>query len=101
MTVDDEHLNWWRSLPTMRITMREAEKLLEYSATNPTGAYPGKRWRRHDGAFDHNAKANGLTPRWIIRTYEEVPGNDKIVRNGQYRAVIAVPMGRLVEEKIV
>jgi hypothetical protein len=88
--VERSHYDWWRSLPTMRITMREALELGEYSATNPTGVTPGKRWRRHNGAFDQSFKRQGGVPRWIIRTYEAIPGDDKHVSNGQYRAVIRV-----------
>lgn len=93
---DKYHRKWWLSLPRMRVTMAEALALPEYSATNPTGVRPGKTWRRHDGAFDHEARARGLRPRWVICTYEAIPGDDTRVRNGRYRAVIRVPMGRRV-----
>jgi hypothetical protein len=78
----------------MRITYAEARSLPEYSATNPTGVTPGKRWRRHNGAHDMSFQRAGGVPRWMICTYEEIPGDDKFVRNGQYRPVIRVKMGR-------
>jgi hypothetical protein len=34
------------------MTRATFEALAEYSATKPSGVYPGKMWRRHDGAFD-------------------------------------------------
>lgn len=77
---DQKSLAFWRSLPPMYITLREALALPEYSGSNPTGAYPGKRWRRHNGVHDMAFKAAGGVPRWII--CEEVPENDKI---GRYR----------------
>lgn len=39
----------------------------EYSATYPTGVIPGKRWRRHDGAFDPTCK----DPGWLLCEYSE------------------------------
>ena len=99
MSVDEKSRAYWLSLPTMRITMAEATKLLEYSASNPSGAYPGKRWRRHNGAFDHRFKALGGIPRWVICTYEEIPDDPKHVKNGVYRAVIRVPMRRHIGEE--
>lgn len=91
---DYEALHWWRDLPPYIISMREAVKLPEYSATNPTGVSPGKRWRRHNGVHDHNFRRMGGVPRWIICTYEEIPGDNTMVLNGRYRAVIRVKMGR-------
>jgi hypothetical protein len=93
---NEKHWNWWRSLPPLEVTMSTALKLPEYSASNPTGAWPGKMWRRDDGAYDHEAKARGVQPLWVIRTYEKIPGDDKNVLIGTYRAVIRVPMGRRV-----
>jgi hypothetical protein len=73
MTVDERALEYWRSLPPLLITMREALKLPEYSASNPTGVRPGKRWRRENGAFDHAFKREGGKPRWVICAYEDAP----------------------------
>ena len=95
-TVDEDSREFWRGLPPMQITYAEAKALPEYSASNPTGVQPGKRWRRHNGVHDTHFKKQGGIPRWIIRTYEEVTGNDKIVANNWYRPVIRVKMGRRV-----
>lgn len=92
--VDDYALARWRALPPLRITMAKAVELPEYSATNPTGVRPGKMWRRCNGAHDQQFKRAGGVPRWMICTYEEIPGDDTRVKNGYYRALIRVPMGR-------
>jgi hypothetical protein len=42
------------------------EELAEYSATNPSGAYEGKMWKRHDGAFDFKFLARGGKPTWML-----------------------------------
>lgn len=34
------------------MTQRTFDALAEYSSTYPTGVYPGKMWRRDDGAYD-------------------------------------------------
>jgi len=47
------------------------ERLAEYSATKPTGVYPGKMWRRHDGAFDREFLARGGKPEWLLCWYGE------------------------------
>lgn len=53
----------------------EAIGLPEYSATIPTGTTPGKRWKRHDGAYDPSVN----DPFWIIGEYgPEVDGYVKI-----------------------
>lgn len=68
----------WRQPPPERIEiddkhalMTEAtfKDLLEYSATIPSGVYPGKMWRRHDGAFDMNSKR---PPKWMLCWFGEV-----------------------------
>jgi hypothetical protein len=45
------------------------ERLKEYSCTKPTGCYPGKMWKRHDGAFDPDFLASGGTPEWLLCWY--------------------------------
>jgi hypothetical protein len=72
-------LLWWRQLPPMQVTLQELKKLPEYSTTNPTGVIPGKRWRRHNGAFDSGFKAAGGIPRWVICRYEEAPDESRNV----------------------
>jgi hypothetical protein len=43
--------------------------LAEYSCTNPSGAYEGKMWKRHDGAFDRAYLASGGKPEWKLVWY--------------------------------
>lgn len=51
------------------------EKLAEYSGTRPTGVYPGKMWRRHDGVFDGDFRARGGKPTWLLCWYgNSAPG---------------------------
>lgn len=45
------------------------ERLAEYSATQPSGCYPGKMWRRHDGLFDAAFRAKGGVPEWLLCWY--------------------------------
>lgn len=59
--------------------------LAEYSASNPTGVYEGKMWKRHDGAFDHRFLARGGRPVWLLCWYgrselpEHVSNNSRII----------------------
>lgn len=102
LTVDEHSLAYWRSLPPLQITMRKAAELPEYSATNPTGVTPGKRWRRENGAFDHAFKRQGGRPRWVICEYQEAPDeidrrSGKVVRMCKtvtFRPVVRVKMNR-------
>lgn len=43
--------------------------LHEYSATQPSGVYPGKMWRRHDGFYDERFLAGGGEPEWVLRWF--------------------------------
>jgi len=101
MTVaDHKYLNYWRSLPPLQITMAEAKKLPEYSATNPTGVTPGKRWRRHNGVFDRTAMSRGVIPRWVICEYQEaapemMPSREIDPETGK-RKIIKVEMCKTV-----
>lgn len=45
--------------------------LAEYSASNPSGVYPGKMWKRHDGAFDYDFLRKGGKPVWMLCWYGE------------------------------
>ena len=46
------------------------EELREYSSTIPTGVYPGKMWRRHDGIFDPRTRQRNDAPgRWLLCWY--------------------------------
>jgi hypothetical protein len=44
-------------------------RLLEYSASNPSGVYVGKMWKRHNGAFDFHFRARGGKPEWLLCWY--------------------------------
>lgn len=44
--------------------------LPEYSATNPSGVYPGKMRKRHDGSFDRAFLARGGKPVWLLCWYD-------------------------------
>lgn len=50
---------------------RVFDGLHEYSGTKPTGVYPGKMWKRHDGVFDRAFIANGGKPEWLLCWYGE------------------------------
>jgi hypothetical protein len=76
--VDKDALQYWRSLPPMRIDLASAQRLPEYSTTSPTGVTLGKRWRRENGAFDEGFKRRGGKPRWVICEYQEAPDEYKM-----------------------
>ena len=63
--------NFFPNLPKIYMTLEEAERLPEYSASMPSGQTIGKRWRRHDGAFDRRFIEAGGVPTWIICEYAE------------------------------
>ena len=67
---------YWNQPPRDRIVVDETHALMdsstfkalpEYSGTIPTGVYPGKMWRRHDGIFDQKATRK----RWLLCWYGE------------------------------
>ena len=60
--VDD----YYAKLTPLHLTRAEFDDLDEYSATLPTGTTPGKRWRRHDGAYDPSCH----NPVWIVGEYD-------------------------------
>lgn len=53
------------------MTARTFESLREYSSSIPTGYYPGKMWRRHDGVFDRTCKPSAR--RWLLCWFGIVP----------------------------
>jgi hypothetical protein len=53
------------------MTRATFDKLAEYSASNPTGAYEGKMWKRLDGEFDEEFKAHGGVPEWLLCWFGE------------------------------
>jgi hypothetical protein len=54
---------------TATMTRTAFNKLHEYSGSNPTGAYEGKMWKRHDGGFDRAFQARGGKPEWLLCWY--------------------------------
>lgn len=67
--------SFYETLPPLHLTKAEFDALDEYSATMPTGTTPGRRWKRHDGAFDPSCRK----PVWIIGEYGELFGRDDCV----------------------
>jgi hypothetical protein len=51
------------------MTIGTFRKLKCYSGSRPTGCYPGKMWKRHDGACDWNYIAAGGKPVWLLCWY--------------------------------
>ncbi len=51
------------------MTRRTFDALKTYSASNPSGVYEGKMWKRHNGAFDHEFLARGGKPEWLLVWY--------------------------------
>jgi hypothetical protein len=45
--------------------------LHEYSASQPSGVYEGKMWRRHNGSFDFEFIARGGKPEWMLCWFSE------------------------------
>ena len=45
--------------------------LSDYSASQPSGVYPGKMWRRHNGIYDRVFIASGGKPEWMLCWYDE------------------------------
>lgn len=82
-----------KHLPVLRLTSREFEALLDYSASLPTGTTPGKRWRRLDGCHDERCPIHARA--WMIGEYELLPKDhpkrDTEIKVNWYRPVIVVP----------
>lgn len=53
-------------------------QLKEYSASIPTGVYPGKMWKRYDGVFDQEFIARGGKPTWKLCWYGEIPNKPEL-----------------------
>jgi len=51
------------------MTQRDFDALHEYSGTMPSGVYPGKMWKRHDGAYDVAFRRAGGVPEWLLCWY--------------------------------
>jgi hypothetical protein len=61
------------------------EQLAEYSASIPSGAHPGKLWRRANGKHDPNHKGE---PIWLLCWYGPLADLSKVSIN--YRTVLLV-----------
>jgi hypothetical protein len=67
--------------------------LPEYSSTKPSGVYPGKMWRRHDGIHDMNRRAayirGEITLPWLLCWYgpDEVRDN-RVVCSINFREIL-------------
>lgn len=48
------------------MSRRTFDALKEYSASNPSGVYEGKMWKRNDGAHDYGFIASGGKPEWLF-----------------------------------
>ncbi len=70
------------------MTRKTFNELKEYSATNPTGAYEGKMWKRHDGSFDQQFLARGGRPVWMLCWYGRCDDPGMVSNN--YRKIILV-----------
>lgn len=87
----EEHRQYVRSLPVMRLTPEEFTKLGEYSGSLPTGTTPGKMWRRLDGDFDLELKRQGGSPLWMIGQYDpNCPEDAPRIAIHWYRPVITL-----------
>jgi hypothetical protein len=71
------------------MTRETFQKLAEYSASNPTGAYEGKMWRRHDGLFDERFKVRGGVPEWLLCWYGESEIGPGFVSNNHRKILLA------------
>lgn len=88
-------LSRYQHLPRMRVTPQEFERLPEYSCSYPTGTTPGKRWRREDGAYDHQFKLSGGKPVWMIGEYDpDDDGKGNTIKINWYLPVFRVQAGR-------
>ncbi len=90
--------------PILRLQPEEFKRLLEYSASYPTGTTPGKRWKRLNGAHDPAFIRAGGKPRWYVLEYDPTAPSDadieamkkrgetppKTIKINWYRPVISI-----------
>ena len=69
--------------------------LAEYSGTMPTGVYPGKMWKRHNGLFDRNCKPEDRE--WLLVWYGECD-DPKFCSNNWRKILIVHPTPQPSEE---
>lgn len=65
------------------MSRRTFDDLSEYSASNPSGVYEGKMWKREDGAFDREFLARGGKPEWLLCWYGESEKPDHVSNNSR------------------
>ncbi|QDH83961.1 hypothetical protein Axy10_024 [Achromobacter phage vB_AxyP_19-32_Axy10] len=70
-------IDWVISDTHCMLPKEDFDRLSEYSATMPTGVWPGKVWK---------AEVGGV---WYIRWYGIVPGDDRVCSNNQRIAVVS------------
>lgn len=63
-------------------------ELSEYSCSIPSGCYPGKAWRRLNGAYDEKWKAKGGVPYWQLCWFGYSSDGDIKFCSNQRRDVI-------------
>lgn len=54
------------------MTERTFLSLKDYSCSTPSGVYPGKMWRRHDGSHNQAFIRAGGKPTWLLCWYGPV-----------------------------
>ncbi|PUA17313.1 hypothetical protein [Glaciimonas sp. PCH181] len=59
-------------------------QLADYSSTHPSGVYPGKMWKRHDGLFDRRCKTEDRV--WLLCWFGECDDPTKCSNN--YRQIL-------------
>ncbi len=64
-----KHLVAIAQLPVVELTKEEFEEMGEYSCTQPTGVYNGKRWKRDENAYN---PYNGRSA-WLMGEYAPSP----------------------------
>lgn len=69
---------YWKQPPTNSIVIDDThaamdkktfDALPEYSCSIPSGVYPGKMWRRENGAFDKEFLKKGGKTEWMLMWY--------------------------------
>ena len=74
---------WGHTLPVLRLTDREMTKMLEYSASIPTGKIIGKRWKRR---LDNEGKS------WVVGGYEHLSPEDQLKWPGEIAILWFIPV---------
>ncbi len=70
------------------MTRQTFNRLVEYSGSFPSGVYPGKMWKRHDGGFDRQFRACGGIPTWKLVWFGKHPDPKFVSNNSRDIAII-------------